>query len=71
MSDDLERKAIALLCLFEEVQGKKIIELQNLVSQFDTSISRLARIAGMQACNDQRKTIGDSMAYNEQDFLNV
>lgn len=30
-----------------------------------------AAVLGLQAANDQRKALGDSMAYDERDFLNT
>lgn len=45
--------------------------LNRAVSTFNDAVSRLARIQGMVAENDQRKAIGASMAYTEEDFANV
>ena len=35
---------------------------------FEASVNKLATILGMQAENDQRKAVGSSMAYTEDDF---
>ena len=52
--------------------------LQRALQAFDESVAALcravdkqARIAGMQAENDQRKAVGASMAYTENDFGNA
>lgn len=46
-------------------------DFESSVRMFETSVNRLATILGMQAENDQRKVIGASMAYTEEDFARV
>jgi len=41
------------------------------VERFEHQITRLAQLMSMQAENDQRKVLGHSMAYTEEDFVNV
>jgi len=40
-------------------------------TQFQRAVEKLGRILGMQAENDQRKHLGESMAYTESDFHNA
>lgn len=70
-SESFDRAASNLVHALNNFQGIDTFQLGLLISQFDTSISRLARIAGMQAENEQRSHVGASPAYVERDFLNV
>ena len=39
--------------------------------QFERAVDKLSRVLGMQAENDQRKHLGQSVAYTESDFHNA
>ncbi len=47
-----------------------IDRFERSVDQFRISVDKMATVLGMQAENDQRKTLGHSMAYSESDFTN-
>ena len=38
---------------------------------FERSVARLSLLLGMQAANDQRKHLGESMAYGDAAFFNA
>jgi len=44
---------------------------EEAVRQFAQSVDKLQTLAGMQAENDQRKALGHSMAYDENDFERI
>lgn len=46
-------------------------EFESSVERFERSVNKLGRILGMQAENDQRKALGQSMAYDEAAFINA
>ena len=49
--------------------GRNIVHNLNLgMRRFEDSVNRMIEAMGMQAENDQRKIVGDSMAYSEDDF---
>jgi hypothetical protein len=70
-SEGFERAAFALRHALESFHGIDTHQLMLCMNKFEESVTRMGRIAGMQAANDQRKAIGDTMAYTEQDFLNA
>lgn len=45
--------------------------IRQAVYVFSQSICALAEIEGMKAANMQRQATGDSMAYNDADFVKV
>ena len=67
-SESFERAAYTLRQSFEVFQRNGFDES---VTAFCRAVEKMARIAGMQAENDQRKHRGEAMAYTEGDFSNV
>jgi len=45
--------------------------LNNTVSDFQRQVDRLCRLAGMVAANQDRMHRGESLAYDEQAFVNI
>lgn len=67
-SEGFERAAYALRSSLDNFSTSNF---EDYVRVFERSVDRLARIAGMQAANDQRKQLGQSMAYTENDFASA
>ena len=67
-SESFERAAYSLRQAFELFQRNGFDES---VAAFCRSVDKMARIAGMQAENDNRKYRGEAMAYTESDFANA
>ena len=68
ISESFERAAYAHQHAMESFRADGFEES---VRTFQQSVDKLARILGMQAENDQRKAVGASMAYVEDDFASV
>ncbi len=68
ISESFERAAYAHKHAMESFRTDSFEES---VRTFERSVDKLARILGMQAENDQRKAVGGSMAYVEDDFASV
>ena len=68
ISESFERAAYAHKHAMESF---RVDGFEASVRTFQQSVDKLARILGMQAENDQRKAVGSSMAYVEDDFANV
>lgn len=69
LSDSFERAAHDLASSLDSFNTNGTLE--ESMRQFERSVDKLARVLGMQAENDQRKHLGHSMAYTEDDFNSV
>ena len=67
ISESFERAAYAHKHSLDSFTNR----FEESVRTFERSVDRLAKILGMQAENDQRKAVGASMAYTEEDFASV
>ncbi len=54
-----------------EVLQRALQAFDESVAAFCRAVDKQARVAGMQAENDQRKHRGEGMAYFESDFANA
>jgi hypothetical protein len=75
-SESFERAAYSLKHQMEHFSGSSPIafdveRFERSVEVFRSSIDKMATVLGMQAENDQRKSIGASMAYTENDFVSA
>ena len=76
ISDSFERAAHGLSHAMDRFGGacqiaNDVNNFECAVEQFRASVDKLAAILGMQAANDQRKALGQSMAYTESDFASA
>ena len=76
ISDSFERAAHGLTTALDRFGGNCSISheveiFERSVEHFRVSVDKLATILGMQAENDQRKALGQSMAYTESDFASA
>jgi len=67
-SEAFDRAAYNLASAMRDFNTGKFDES---VRTFDRSVDRLAAVLGMQAENDQRKHLGQSMAYTNSDFTSA
>ena len=65
LSESFERAAYAHRSAIENFDTSGF---EAAATQFTRSVDKLQAILGMQAENDQRKVLGQSMAYVEDDF---
>jgi hypothetical protein len=74
-SESFERAAYNLSSALDQFGrsgiSSDVERFQQSVEQFGLIVDRLAAILGMQAENDQRKAVGASMAYTENDFASA
>ena len=74
-SESFDRAAHALGHELERFRNSGFDQSANAMAQaagsIDVSVTRLGRLLGMQAENDQRKHRGESMAYDEAAFANA
>ncbi len=68
LSESFERAAYAHKRAMEDF---RMDGFEESVRTFASSIDKLQTLMGMQAENDQRKQLGQSMAYDESAFVNV
>ena len=68
LSESFERAADAHRRAMENFRADGFEES---VRQFAQSVDKLQTLMGMQAENDQRKQLGQSMAYDEDAFINI
>ncbi len=74
-SESFERAAYNLSSAMEQFGrdgiSSDVDRFERSVEQFRLSVDKLAAVLGMQAENDQRKAVGASMAYMENDFASA
>ena len=76
ISESFERAASNLSHAMERFGSNSSLSydverFERSVEQFRVSVDKLAAVLGMQAENDQRKALGQSMAYTDSDFASA
>jgi len=68
LSEGFERAAHVLV---HAIDNFRVGEFTEAVDKFSRAVDKLQTVAGMQAENDQRKAVGSSTVYTEEDFARL